>query len=216
LIELLVVVAIIAVLIALLLPALSQARTKAKTLVCVNNIHQLDQAFTMYALEYNDWIPHAYYVNGTIDWAWSRYLLKYLNLPSTNKASDGTSYPWNYCPGNTIFRCPEITAECYNSYATNIQFVGISSAPWGVHPLSVEAYPEYAMRLADVDPIPLTGGSSNSVWYIDSYMCNNKLAIDVKVRHGGKENYLFCDGHIATLKPMYWGWNEGRYRISVY
>jgi len=49
LVELLIVVAIIAVLVALLLPALARVRGRARTVKCVNNLHQLHVAYTAIA-----------------------------------------------------------------------------------------------------------------------------------------------------------------------
>jgi len=54
LIELLVVIAILA---ALLLPALSQAKQKAQTIVCLNNLKQMQLCFLLYATDNADFMP---------------------------------------------------------------------------------------------------------------------------------------------------------------
>jgi prepilin-type N-terminal cleavage/methylation domain-containing protein/prepilin-type processing-associated H-X9-DG protein len=57
LVELLVVVAIIALLISILLPAVNRARGVAQTTVCGTNLRGIGTAFSMYANDYNDYIP---------------------------------------------------------------------------------------------------------------------------------------------------------------
>jgi prepilin-type N-terminal cleavage/methylation domain-containing protein len=56
LIELLVVIAIIAILAALLLPSLNKAKMKALGVHCMNNLKQLQLAWTMYADDNRDYI----------------------------------------------------------------------------------------------------------------------------------------------------------------
>jgi prepilin-type N-terminal cleavage/methylation domain-containing protein len=57
LIELLVVIAIIAILAAVLLPVLSQAHRKALRSQDINNLKQQAEGSTMYASDFNDWLP---------------------------------------------------------------------------------------------------------------------------------------------------------------
>jgi prepilin-type N-terminal cleavage/methylation domain-containing protein len=57
LIELLVVIAIIAILAALLLPALSTAKAKGTQIACLNNLRQLQTAWTMYVGDHNNIMP---------------------------------------------------------------------------------------------------------------------------------------------------------------
>jgi len=92
LIELLVVIAIIAVLAALLLPALGKARDRARMSACQGNLHQLHLLLTLYASDYNDWLPKGF-ADG-------------LTYKTTDKSMFIKSIDPVYLPNNRLCYCP--------------------------------------------------------------------------------------------------------------
>ena len=116
LVELLVVIAIIGILAALLLPALSQAKQRAHTIVCLNNLKQLQICWHMYAHDNDDVITPNNYVYtvsiGTTNaptaptnedqMTWCRGIAP----QDTNDITAATSLLFTYNQNAAIYHCP--------------------------------------------------------------------------------------------------------------
>ena len=116
LIELLVVIAIIAILAAMLLPALSKAKDRTRTIVCLNNLKQLELCCHLYATDNGDFLPpnrvggfvsEPSSTNGLIQIAnansWCPGIAPQdVSLDSTVRA--GNLYSYNHSP--PIYHCP--------------------------------------------------------------------------------------------------------------
>jgi prepilin-type N-terminal cleavage/methylation domain-containing protein len=153
LIELLVVIAIIAVLIALLLPAVQQAREAARRTQCKNNLKQLALAFHNY-LDVHNVLPPGQSIragapggcNGTECpdspdhklWAWSAYLLPYIDQAPIYNAIDFNGSPQTGVlndpdTGNAKLMGAEVpVAHCPTDLASNVVKPPLGTAPW--HP----------------------------------------------------------------------------------
>jgi prepilin-type N-terminal cleavage/methylation domain-containing protein/prepilin-type processing-associated H-X9-DG protein len=118
LVELLVVIAVIGILAALLLPALGRAKTHARTIACLNQIHQLQVCWHMYAHDNNNVLTPNNFVygvnigcsNGPVlsedDMTWCRSLAPL----DTTSITEETSLLFIYNRNAAIYHCPADTS----------------------------------------------------------------------------------------------------------
>ena len=237
LIELLVVIAIIAILAAMLMPALQQARERGKQSSCQSNLKQVVMAFVLYGDSFRSWIPS--YSTATLygldgDLANSR---PWIMLLARNTRLFDYSDRWARSgerPEQKGARfCPSVVKNALTptSYGINMGLgynTTTSSKPaairgrryWGG--LTVTGG---ITVFAKTDTMPSPGrvaaaGDGSSGYQIKPNKESSKvpgLVSGAELRHSGKLNMGFVDGHVELLAAdqlQYWPSGDTRIRLQ--
>jgi len=234
LIELLVVIAIIAILAALLLPTLSRGKEKARATTCLNNMHQIGIASTLYTDEFRDiLVPMASVAK---------------SLPA-DRLIPYQSYLWwpdilrPYTKGGPkLYSCPSVFPTQAGVTLTNLYGIGMNFNELGVFPedvdpatgpfvkLSSVKRPSATVMFADsayVDNVRETNADlwiasinrrnywkGYGVWLFVTPPARNdqwhRNAVRVFNRHNGLANCAFVDGHVKAVKSSLLGWQYPR------
>ena len=204
LIELLVVIAIISLLMAILVPSLQRAKEQAQRAVCMNNLRELDLAWTMYADENDGKIVNGM---GGIDRAdepawvgkcWADDYTSGGQLPEEvqiRRIQDGALFP--YCKDTDLYCCPTGYRGEMLTYAIFDSMNGIArdgTKEPGVWIQCREAISQPAYRTVFIDEGWVTPDSF-AVHYLREQWWD-----DPPVRHGDGTTVSFADGHVEHWK----------------
>ena len=212
LIELLVVIAIIAILAALLLPALAKAKAVAKSAQCVSNLKQHGTMMSIYANDYDGYIPFSLdRVGGPVAGFWEFLMAPYAGIDVDYSVS------WyddlgDKMRGTNVFRCPS-ASQAFLSAMSHRTVQGYG------HNFATGYCPGIKAAIGvDNDPIKLRGCQAPSetmyvadspdwdnskAWWINQYLYSAPKATSndlTYTRHLGVGiNTQWVDGHVTFM-----------------
>jgi prepilin-type N-terminal cleavage/methylation domain-containing protein/prepilin-type processing-associated H-X9-DG protein len=181
LIELLVVIAIISILAGILFPTFARARESARQTACRSNVKQLATAVMMYAEDYDESLPPAYYSDGTNFTYWPAMLNPYVKSGAMYKC------PSDPVAANTLNTSNQLAmmTDSEVSYGFNwISLSGVSLA--GIaKPSDTVSFVDCGNYAAAPNPTPPAA----------QIFPNRAIA-----RHNEMVNTAFMDGHVKSMK----------------
>ncbi|MGQ9730741.1 MAG: DUF1559 family PulG-like putative transporter [Candidatus Zipacnadales bacterium] len=203
LIELLVVIAIIAILAAILFPVFSRAREKARQATCQSNLKQLGLAFMMYAQDYDEVMPPAYYyaAGWTQEYAWDFHI-------DWNTSNSELGLIGPYTKNGQLNQCITFRGETWGrphtGYAYNTTYIG-GPPDEGRTPAALAQIDLPAETTLIADSAIDYGGAPAGNQYLraPSDWMYAWIGPNVHFRHNGGANVVYADGHVKTAKQKH-------------
>jgi prepilin-type N-terminal cleavage/methylation domain-containing protein/prepilin-type processing-associated H-X9-DG protein len=215
LIELLVVIAIIAILASLMLPVLSRGKAKGTQIACLNNIRQLQVAWTTYSSDHNNFLPENKMtglgllgcVSTTNSWV----------VGNTQASADldlirkGSIY--SYTPNVGVYRCPADHSTLFGASAPRTRSYSMDSYLNGG--LDVGIYggylPGIVLKDSELNPNPagiFVFADENEATIEDGVFLLYRDPADFwqngpEHRHSRGANLSFADGHCERWQWKY-------------
>ena len=213
LIELLVVIAILGILAAMILPAISKAKAKAHQTTCLNNLRQLQTAWTMYLGDHRDVMPEnkmsGHGVLGCVSETNSWVTGNAQATADPSFITQGSIYP--YCPNLGLYHCPADRSSVVDtrtprkrSYSMDaylnggLEFLGGALTGNVVHCSELLPSPAGVFVLAD-DGEPIIDDGVLLIFQAPAAFWQNGPSH----RHSQGANLSFADGHCDHWKWRY-------------
>jgi len=215
LIELLVVIAIIAILAAILFPVFAQAKEAAKKTACLSNAKQLGIGVYTYMVDADDTVPlikssvkiPGGLNGGTYTQQWYTVIQPYLKNWNILLCPDRAD---KFSPGNDPYKCSDNINPTGTCLGYGIQDGFVSDTGFGVsagdqvdaNGKDVRPAKNFSQIVAPADTIVI--GESRDNPSMSAAMDNAlsrypDMTSSKSLRHGGKWNYVFCDGHAKSI-----------------
>jgi prepilin-type processing-associated H-X9-DG protein/prepilin-type N-terminal cleavage/methylation domain-containing protein len=216
LIELLVVIAIITILAAMLLPALNKSREKGKAIKCMNHLKTIMAGAIFYSNDYDGYVPpQRYFVSGVGTWTWFSTNLSIQGAPMTSErwaaldpaASSLTDVTRTESTFHNIMECPSLPLSerlwgnigYQANVACSIDSTYKSSSGWGAY-CKWRRFSELRQSSKFIMYMDGTKKSDWSTYYfIHPDILKASKTIPYYLRHNGRMNVSFGDGHVKSL-----------------
>ena len=221
LVELLVVLVVVALLAGLLLPTMARGKSKAQSAACSSNLKQLGVAFMLYLEDHDDTFPSGSPVSPLgaqpEDWIWWQVQQGVGLPPAMRDTRRSAIAPYLGGYDTRYFRCPSdrdapareiewrknMKSELYTySYSLNghtergmASYISRDRSVIFRNKLAAVLRPSSKIMLAEEKGSPKDGPGSAVIndgrW--------QPLGYPLTMRHSGKANVTFADGHVETV-----------------